>query len=100
MANQSIVGRLRDIAVRYSRDEVTLPELQQAVMAHGLAIEGAPAGWYELINDVEGRLELIRFMVDASSQRDAALLELSRVRDAADAFGLGWSSDVFTGSGD
>jgi hypothetical protein len=100
MSNQSIIGRLRDIGVRYSRGEVTLPELQQAVMAHGLAIEGAPAGWHDLINDVEGRLELIRFTVEGLSQRDAALLELSRVRDAADAIGLGWSADVSTGSGD
>ena len=68
MSNQSIIARLRDIGVRY-----------------GLAIEVAPAGWHELINDVEGRLELIRFTVEGLSQRDAALLELSRVRDAAEA---------------
>jgi hypothetical protein len=100
MSNESIIRRLRETGVRYSCGEITLPELQQAVLTHGLAIEGAPAAWRDLINDVEGRLDVIRFTVGEGSQRQAALMELSRLREAADALALGWSSDVSVRSGD
>ena len=71
-ANGRILDRLQFVVDAYRRGEISLQELQAAVLAHGEAIEGLGREWRELLVTVEGQLELIRFTLDDDAQAAAA----------------------------
>jgi|GEM_PF-4973202 len=58
MSNQNIVKNLHELCDRFEKNEVSLEGLQSGIEAHGSALEGLGADWENIMNDVDGMIEI------------------------------------------
>lgn len=82
-ANMRIVSRLEQDIARFRAGEIDIAEIQSAVLAHGHAIEAADREWHDLVDHVEGNIDMIRFTVDRDGQKEKALQLLGKMLQAA-----------------
>jgi hypothetical protein len=82
-ANARIIARLLNDVGRFRRGELKIDEIQGLVLAHGYALEGAGREWRDLVNHIEGRIDMIRFTVDEDQQSEQALEALAQLEQAA-----------------
>lgn len=82
-ANARIIGRLLDDVARFRRGELGIDEIQRLVLAHGHALEGADREWRDLVDHIEGRIDMIRFTVDQNRQSEKVLEVLAQLEQTA-----------------
>lgn len=82
-ANMRIVSRLEQDIARFRAGEIDIAEIQSAVLAHGHAIEAADREWRDLVDHVEGNIDMIRFTVDKDGQKERVLILLGKMLQAA-----------------
>jgi hypothetical protein len=82
-ANARILGRLLDDVGRFRRGELKIDEIQRLVLAHGYALEGTDREWRDLVDQVEGRIDMIRFTVDENRQTEMVLEALAQLEQVA-----------------
>jgi hypothetical protein len=80
--NLRVLKRLLDEIDRFDLGEVSLPNLQTAILGHGLAVELGQQ-WQDLVNQVEGSIEIARCTVPPAGQIAAVRPDLERLRSAA-----------------
>ena len=81
-ANRRVLERLLAEVARFESGETSLPNLQAAILGHGLAAELGDE-WQDLVNRVEGELEIAKFTLPSEEQVAAIKPHLNRLRDAA-----------------
>ena len=85
-ANTRIISRLgRDIS-RFRSGEIDIAEIQSAVLAHGHAFEAADREWHDLVDHIEGKIDLIRFTVSEADQKEKVVVVLGQMLQAAEKY--------------
>ncbi|TAJ99282.1 hypothetical protein EPO44_10660 [bacterium] len=84
--NKRIISRLEREISRFQSGDLGIPEIQAAVLAHGHAVEGADRVWHDLVDHVEGRIDMIRFTVDQAGQKEKVLGVVGELLQAAEKY--------------
>ena len=80
--NGRILRRLLAELDRFDSGASSLPELQCVILGHGLAAELGQR-WQDLVNGVEGAIEMARFAMEPARQIAAVRPHLDSLRAAA-----------------
>ena len=88
MTNAAILSRLFVAFARYSEGEISLPELQEALLVNGHSLDNPSRAWRDLVDQVEGKLDIIRFTIEESAQHAAVLEQFTRLEQTAERLGL------------
>jgi len=83
MSNATILRRMFASFVRYSEGEIDLSALREAIVAHGYALEGTPREWRHLVDQVEGKLDIISYTVEEPAQSGAVSEQLDLLKEAS-----------------
>lgn len=83
-ANKRIVSRLGQDISRFRSGEMDIAEIQSAVLAHGHAIEAADRAWHDLVDNIEGNIELIRVTLNDVDQKEKVLEVLGQLLQVAE----------------
>lgn len=80
--NRRVLQRLLDDIERFESGGMSLPSLQSAILGHGHAVELGQA-WHDLVNHVEGEIEMAVVTEPAPGHLPAIQFALDRLRAAA-----------------
>lgn len=80
--HRRVLQRLLEEIDRFDLGEASLPDLQSAILCCGHAVELGQA-WHDLVNRVEGEIEMARFSVPVAGQLSAIRPALDRLRAVA-----------------